>query len=72
MTPAKRPARRASWVLLGVAAALLLYYLLTPQGIFGSKAQGDGYFGFHYLPNLTAAMDAVREDTTSICEGTLC
>lgn len=53
MTPAKRPARRASWVLLGVAAALLLYYLLTPQGIFGSKAQGDGYFGFHYLPNLT-------------------
>lgn len=26
----------------------------------------------NYLPNLTAAMDAVREDTTSICEGTLC
>jgi pyruvate carboxylase len=26
----------------------------------------------NYLPNLKAAMDAVREDTTSICEGTLC
>ena len=26
----------------------------------------------NYLPNLTAAMEAVREDTTSICEGTLC
>ncbi|TDU67205.1 pyruvate carboxylase [Prosthecobacter fusiformis] len=26
----------------------------------------------NYLPNLTAAMDAVREDTSSICEGTLC
>lgn len=26
----------------------------------------------NYLPNLTAAMQAVREDTTSICEGTLC
>lgn len=26
----------------------------------------------NYLPNLTAAMDAVREETGSICEGTLC
>ncbi len=26
----------------------------------------------NYLPNLTAAMDAVREETDSICEGTLC
>ena len=26
----------------------------------------------NYLPNLTAAMDAVREDTNSICEGTVC
>jgi pyruvate carboxylase len=26
----------------------------------------------NYLPNLTAAMQAVREDTKSICEGTLC
>jgi len=26
----------------------------------------------NYLPNLKAAMEAVREDTTSICEGTLC
>jgi len=26
----------------------------------------------NYLPNLKAAMDAVREDTTSICGGTLC
>ncbi len=26
----------------------------------------------NYLPNLTAAMQAVREDTSSICEGTLC
>lgn len=26
----------------------------------------------NYLPNLTAAMDAVRENTSSICEGTLC
>jgi pyruvate carboxylase len=26
----------------------------------------------NYLPNLTAAMDAVREETNSICEGTLC
>jgi pyruvate carboxylase len=26
----------------------------------------------NYLPNLKAAMDAVREDTKSICEGTLC
>lgn len=26
----------------------------------------------NYLPNLTAAMDAVREDTKAICEGTLC
>ncbi|MCW0220147.1 MAG: pyruvate carboxylase [Prosthecobacter sp.] len=26
----------------------------------------------NYLPNLTAAMQAVREDTNSICEGTLC
>ncbi|MBX7209254.1 MAG: pyruvate carboxylase [Verrucomicrobiaceae bacterium] len=26
----------------------------------------------NYLPNLTAAMDAVREDTSSICEGTVC
>ncbi len=26
----------------------------------------------NYLPNLTAAMDAVREDTQSICEGTVC
>jgi pyruvate carboxylase len=26
----------------------------------------------NYLPNLTAAMDAVREDTSAICEGTLC
>ncbi|MCX6852242.1 MAG: pyruvate carboxylase [Verrucomicrobia bacterium] len=26
----------------------------------------------NYLPNLKAAMDAVREDTNSICEGTLC
>lgn len=26
----------------------------------------------NYLPNLTAAMEAVREDTQSICEGTLC
>ncbi len=26
----------------------------------------------NYLPNLTAAMEAVREDTTSICEGTVC
>jgi pyruvate carboxylase len=26
----------------------------------------------NYLPNLKAAMQAVREDTTSICEGTLC
>ncbi len=26
----------------------------------------------NYLPNLKAAMDAVREETDSICEGTLC
>ena len=26
----------------------------------------------NYLPNLTAAMEAVREDTSSICEGTVC
>ena len=26
----------------------------------------------NYLPNLKAAMEAVREDTQSICEGTLC
>jgi pyruvate carboxylase len=26
----------------------------------------------NYLPNLTAAMEAVREDTGAICEGTLC
>jgi pyruvate carboxylase len=26
----------------------------------------------NYLPNLTAAMEAVREDTQSICEGTVC
>ncbi len=26
----------------------------------------------NYLPNLKVAMEAVREDTTSICEGTLC
>ena len=26
----------------------------------------------NYLPNLTAAMEAVREDTHSICEGTVC
>ncbi len=26
----------------------------------------------NYLPNLTAAMDAVREDTQAICEGTVC
>ncbi|MBB5032728.1 pyruvate carboxylase [Prosthecobacter vanneervenii] len=26
----------------------------------------------NYLPNLKAAMDAVREETNSICEGTLC
>jgi pyruvate carboxylase len=26
----------------------------------------------NYLPNLTAAMEAVREETSSICEGTLC
>ncbi len=26
----------------------------------------------NYLPNLKAAMDAVREDTNAICEGTLC
>ncbi len=26
----------------------------------------------NYLPNLTAAMEAVREDTNAICEGTLC
>ena len=26
----------------------------------------------NYLPNLTAAMDAVREETQSICEGTVC
>ncbi|MFZ4767591.1 MAG: pyruvate carboxylase subunit B, partial [Roseimicrobium sp.] len=26
----------------------------------------------NYLPNLTAAMEAVREETQSICEGTLC
>ena len=26
----------------------------------------------NYLPNLTAAMQAVREETNSICEGTVC
>ncbi|HEX2746356.1 MAG TPA: pyruvate carboxylase, partial [Verrucomicrobiales bacterium] len=26
----------------------------------------------NYLPNLTAAMEAVREDTSAICEGTVC
>ena len=26
----------------------------------------------NYLPNLTAAMEAVRQDTQSICEGTVC
>eukprot|EP01031_Cornospumella_fuschlensis_P002913 gene2913-3639_t len=26
----------------------------------------------NYLPNLVPAMDAVREETNSICEGTLC
>ncbi|HWB01780.1 MAG TPA: pyruvate carboxylase [Verrucomicrobiales bacterium] len=26
----------------------------------------------NYLPNLTAAMEAVREDTSSICEGAVC
>jgi hypothetical protein len=45
--------RRAARLALGLAAAaLLVYYLLTPAGIYGSKAQGDGYFSFHYLPNL--------------------
>lgn len=44
--------RRATAAALSlVAAALLAYYLFTP-GLFGSKAQGDGMFGFHYLPNL--------------------
>ena len=35
-----------------VAVALLAYYLWTTPGLFGSKAQGDGLFSFHYLPNL--------------------
>ena len=26
----------------------------------------------NYLPNLTVAMEAVREETKSICEGTIC
>ncbi|MCS6914919.1 MAG: hypothetical protein RMK29_11275 [Myxococcales bacterium] len=38
-------------VLLALAAAVLLYYVLVP-GVFGSKAQGDGWFAFHHLPAL--------------------
>lgn len=34
------------------AVALLAYYLWTTPGLFGSKAQGDGLFSFHYLPSL--------------------
>lgn len=39
--------------LLALACALCaVYYFATPAGIFGSKAQGDGYLGFHQLPAL--------------------
>lgn len=46
------PKRRARAVLGLLSAALLVYYVLTPGGIFGAKAQGDGFFGFFYLPSL--------------------
>lgn len=44
-------ARLARVVLAVCALGIVLHYLLTP-GIFGSKAQGDGWYGFHYLPAL--------------------
>lgn len=52
--PAPRaPARRAGRVVLALIAVLVLgYYLLTPQGLYGAKAQGDGFYSFHYLPSL--------------------
>lgn len=44
--------RTAAAALALFAAALTAYYFLTGPGLFGSKAQGDGLFSFHYLPNL--------------------
>lgn len=45
--------RRATAAALSLfAAALVAYYFFTTPGLFGSKAQGDGMFSFHYLPSL--------------------
>lgn len=45
--------RRTPCIVLSlVAGALLAYYFWTTPGLFGSKAQGDGLFSFHYLPSL--------------------
>jgi hypothetical protein len=43
---------RGRVVLALVAVLVLGYYLLTPQGLYGAKAQGDGFYSFHYLPSL--------------------
>ncbi|MFO0573686.1 MAG: hypothetical protein U1A78_06810 [Polyangia bacterium] len=51
--PERRAAPRwARGVLALIAALVLGYYLLTPQGLYGAKAQGDGFYSFHYLPSL--------------------
>lgn len=43
---------RSRGVLALIGALLVAYYALTPDGIYGAKAQGDGFFSFHYLPSL--------------------
>lgn len=43
---------RSRGALALIGALLVAYYALTPDGIYGAKAQGDGFFSFHYLPSL--------------------
>lgn len=43
---------RGALALALIGALLVAYYALTPDGIYGAKAQGDGFFSFHYLPSL--------------------
>lgn len=49
---AARLVTRLRGALALIGALLVAYYALTPDGIYGAKAQGDGFFSFHYLPSI--------------------